>query len=337
MKTAAFFAALMTVSLLASAARAEDLPQLKIGIIGLDTSHVIAFTKELNSPNAAPELAGCRVVAAYPKGSSDIESSVSRVPGYVEQITKLDVEIVESIDELLKRVDCVLLETNDGRPHLEQALPCFKAGKPTFIDKPLAGSLSDCIAIFEAAKKYNCPTFSSSSLRYGKDTQAVRGGSLGKISQCQTSSPASLEKTHPDLFWYGIHGVEALFTAMGPGCESVTRGKTANGLIEVVGTWEGDRTGKFVESKGYGGTAKGEKGEASVGSSDGYRPLIVEIVKFFRSKQAPIAEAETLEIYAFMEAADESKRQGGAAVKLDGVLATARQQAAKRLAELGVK
>src|SRR5215510_13146700 len=134
-------------------------PLLKVGIIGLDTSHVVAFTKALNDAKAAPDLANCRVVAAYPKGSPDIESSTSRVPGYIEELKKLDVQIVDSIDELLKRVDCVLLETNDGRPHLEQALPCFKAGKPTFIDKPIAASLADAIAIFQAAKKYNCPTF----------------------------------------------------------------------------------------------------------------------------------------------------------------------------------
>src|SRR4051812_49284872 len=122
----AFHLALALVSLmsLSSFGRAAD-PQLKIGIIGLDTSHVIAFTKELNNPAAAPELAGCRVVAAYPKGSPDIESSTKRVPDYIEQVKKLGVEIVGSIDELLQRVDCVLLETNDGRPHLEQALPCF--------------------------------------------------------------------------------------------------------------------------------------------------------------------------------------------------------------------
>jgi hypothetical protein len=329
-------AALLIMSLPAFVA-AEEPRELKVGIIGLDTSHVIAFTKELNNKDAKPELANCRVVAAYPKGSPDIESSVSRVPGYIEQITKLDVEIVDSIDELLKRVDCVLLETNDGRPHLEQALPCFKAGKPTFIDKPIAASLADAVAIFEAAKKCNCPTFSSSSLRYGKNTQEARAGALGKISHCEASSPASLEKTHPDLFWYGIHGVEALFTAMGPGCETVKRGKTADGLIEVVGTWEGGRTGIFRESKGYGGIAKGEKGEGAIGASDGYRPLIVEIVKFFRTGKPPIAERETLEIYAFMEAADESKRQGGTEVKLSDTLARAREQAAKRLAELGVE
>jgi Oxidoreductase family, NAD-binding Rossmann fold len=322
----------------ASFIRAAD-PQLKIGIIGLDTSHAIAFTENLNAAMPPPELAGCRVVAAYPKGSPDIESSTKRVPEYIARIKKLDVEIVGSIDELLKQVDCVLLETNDGRPHLEQALPCFKAGKPTFIDKPIAGSLVDAIAIFEAAKKYNCPMFSSSTLRYGKLTQAVRGGSLGAVSRCETTSPASLEKTHPDLFWYGIHGVESLFTVMGTGCETATRTTTDDGKIQVVGEWVGGRIGTFREDRGYKGKAVGEKGEGPVGDlpSPSYRPLVVEIVKFFRTRQPPVAEAETLEIYAFMEAADESKRRGGEPVELEEMTIKARPMAERRLAELGVK
>jgi len=337
MKTSSFLSLLaaLACSIVAVAHAAE--PQLKVGIIGLDTSHATAFTKELNNPAAPPELAGCRVVAAYPKGSPDIESSTKRVPEYIEAVKKLDVEIVDSIEELLKRVDCVLLETNDGRPHLEQALPCFKAGKPTFIDKPIAGSLADAIAIFDAARKYNCPMFSSSSIRYGKQTQAARSGSLGKISRAETSSPANLESTHPDLFWYGIHGVESLFTVMGTGCELATRKTTADGKIEVIGEWVGGRVGTYREAKGYVGKAIGDKGEAPVGESPGYQPLIVEIVKFFRTKTPPVAEAETLEIYAFMEAADESKRRGGEPVELEEVIVTAKPLAAKRLAELGVK
>jgi predicted dehydrogenase len=319
---------------IAALAAAADPPQLKVGIIGLDTSHCIAFTQVLNDAKAAAEVANCRVVACYPKGSPDIESSTKRVPGYTEQIKKLDVEIVDSIDELLKRVDCVLLETNDGRPHLEQAIPVFKAGKPVFIDKPLAGSLPDCIALFAAAKKYNCPMFCSSSLRYGKATQAARAGDFGKIASAQTSSPASIEKTHPDLYWYGIHGCESLYAVLGTGCQTVVRGKTADGQIEVTGTWRGGRTGIFRESRGYGGVAKTEKGDQEIGKSEGYRPLIVEIVKFFRTRQPPIAAEETIELYAFMEAADESKRQGGAAVKLADVMDKARPLAEKRLAEL---
>ena len=310
---------------------------VRAGIIGLDTSHAIAFTKTLNAakPNAA--VAGYRMVAVYPKGSPDIESSVKRVPGYIEEIKKLDVEVVDSIDELLKKVDVVFLETNDGRPHFEQLLPVLKAGKPCFIDKPIAGSLTDAVAIFEAARKYKCPVFSSSSLRFGKNTLAVRGGSIGKVSKCETTSPASLEPTHPDLFWYGIHGVESLFTVMGTGCQSVTRGKSAEGQIEVVGQWSGDRVGTFREGKGYTGTATGEQGTAPVGSYDGYDPLVFEIVKFFRTGQPPVSEAETLEIYAFMEAADESKRQGGAKVTLESVLTKARAEAQKKLADLPQK
>ncbi len=302
--------------------------QLKVGIIGLDTSHAIAFTKILNDPDAAPEVANCRVVAAYPKGSPDIESSVSRVPKYTEEIQKLGVEIVPSIDALIKRVDCVLLETNDGRPHLEQVVPVLEAGKRVFIDKPIAGSLADAVAIFEASKKHDVPLFSSSSLRFGKNTLAVRGGSIGKVTHCETHSPCSLEKTHPDLFWYGIHGVESLFTVMGTGCESVKRG-TRDGKIEVVGKWKEGRTGVYFEQQGYGGAAKGEKGESAVGAYDGYRPLVVEIVKYFRTGEVPVSPEETLEIYAFMEAADESKRQGGAEVTLKSVLEKARKRAAE--------
>ena len=320
--------------LASSESRAADVPELRVGIIGLDTSHVIAFTKMLNADNADADIAKCRVVAAYPKGSPDIESSVTRVPKYTEQVKEMGVEIVDSIETLTKKVDVVLLETNDGRPHLEQIIPVLKAGKPVFIDKPIAGSLIDAVAIFELARKHKVPVFSSSSLRFGKNSQTVRNGSIGKVTNCVTQSPASLEKTHPDLFWYGIHGVESLFTVMGTGCQTVKRGKTKDGKIEVVGTWKGSRTGTFREGNGYSGTAKGEKGETAVGSYDGYRPLLVEIVRFFRSGKPPVSATETIEIYTFMEAADESKRQAGAVVSLKDVIQQARSAAHKKLAKL---
>ena len=312
-------AALAAIQFVPSA-RAEEPKVIRVGIIGLDTSHATAFTRILNDPKAPPELANCRVVAAYPQGSPDIKSSVERVPGYTEEVKKLGVEIVDSIDALLAKVDAVLLETNDGRPHLEQVRPVLKAGKPVFIDKPISASLADAVKIFEEATAAKTPVFSSSSLRFGKSTLAARAGSLGKIQRCETTSPASLEPTHPDLFWYGIHGVESLFTVMGTGCQSVKRGKTTDGQIEVVGQWTDRRVGIFREGKGYSGKAVGDKGEGPVGSYDGYAPLVVDIVKFFRTGEPPVSAAETLEIYAFMEAADESKRRDGAEVTLAEVM-----------------
>ncbi|MCA9066399.1 MAG: Gfo/Idh/MocA family oxidoreductase, partial [Planctomycetaceae bacterium] len=282
---------------------AQDSGVLRVGMIGLDTSHCIAFARLLNTPDAADHVAGCRVVMVYPKGSPDIESSVSRVPGYTEQIRELGVEVVDDLETMVSQVDAVLLETNDGRPHLEQVIPVLKARKPVFIDKPIAGSLADAIAIFELAKHYETPVFSSSSLRFAESTQAVRNGSIGDVTGCDCYSPCSLEKTHPDLFWYGIHGVETLFTAMGSGVETVVRTQT-DGFEQVTGTWSDGRIGTFrgirAGSGGYGGTAFGSKATASVGGYDGYAPLLVEIVKFFQTGQSPVADEETIDLYAFM-------------------------------------
>ncbi|MEA3213230.1 MAG: hypothetical protein QOE70_6287 [Chthoniobacter sp.] len=310
---------------------------MRAGIIGLDTSHVVAFTQTLNQgpkkPEDADKVGGVKVVAAYPQGSKDIEGSTQRVPEYTEKVKALGVEIVDSIEELLKRVDVVFLESNDGRVHLEQLQPVLQAGKPVFIDKPIAASLADTIRILDAAQKAKVPMFCSSSLRFGKTTQAVRQGSIGKVQSAETFSPMSLEPTHPDLYWYGVHGCESLFTVMGTGCKSVKRSTAADGKVEVTGTWADGRTGIFREAngldrKGYGGKAIGERGESPVGSYDGYDVLLFEIVKMFRTGTVPVSAEETLELYAFMEAADESKRREGAEVTLKDVLDKARAEVA---------
>lgn len=307
---------------------------IKVGMIGLDTSHCLAFAKLLNDTKSADHVPGCRLIGVYPKGSPDIESSVSRVPGYTTEIAKYDVPIVDDLQKLVDQSDAMLLETNDGRPHLEQVIPALKAGRPVFIDKPIAGSLTDAVAIFELSRHFKTPLFSSSSLRFAKETQAVRNGSAGKVMGCDAYSPCSLEETHPDLFWYGIHGVETLFTVMGPGCVQVTRTSSPD-FDQVTGLWSDGRIGTFrgirKGGSGYGATVFGEKSVVQVGKYDGYRPLAVEFVKFFQTREVPVSEQETLEIYAFMEAADESKRQKGAPVTLESVLKTAREQAAAKV------
>jgi hypothetical protein len=294
----------------------------RIGIIGLDTSHSVAFAKALNGPNPSAAYAGFTITAAYPRGSADIESSTKRIAGYTEDVKKLGIEIAGSIEELLSKSDFILLETNDGRPHLEQAIQVIKAGKPLFIDKPVAGSLSDAIAIYESAKKYKVPVFSSSSLRYMETVQDVVQGKIGKVLGADAYSPATLEKTHPDLFWYGIHGVEILFTVMGIGCKEVVRVSSPNTDI-VVGNWADGRTGTFRGTRtgthDYGGTAYGEKGNYVLGPFKGYDNLLDRIIAFFKSGVPPVSAEETLEIYTFMEAADESKRNGGKAVLFEDV------------------
>jgi predicted dehydrogenase len=302
--------------------------KVRVGIIGLSV-HTEAFSEMLNAENTNADISGFTVVGIYhPKGNPDVEFKAESLATWTENSKKRDIQIVDSVDKLIAMSDVMMLETNDGRPHLEQLMPVFKARKPVFIDKPIAANLKEVIAILNEAKKYNVPIFSSSGLRYVSSAQEIRNGKVGQVLGGEAYSPASLQADHTDMFWYGIHGVESLYTIMGgAGCQQVTR-THSEGTDVIVGTWDGGRIGVFrglrSGAKGYGGTAFGEKGIATVGTFEGYRPLLVAIVQFFRSGKSPVSLDETLEIYAFMEAADESKRLGGVPVTLASVLAKAR-------------
>ncbi len=283
----------------------------RIGIIGLDTSHSEVFTKMINSGEVA---GGYKVVAAYPHGSPDIPEALKIKPGVIAAVKNMGVEIVDSIDDLLKKVDVVLLETIDGRPHYEQALPVLKAGKRMFIDKPLAATLADAKKIFAASRKYNSPVFTSSALRFDPTVQKVVNGTIGKVTGADVYTPAVIEDRHLDMAWYGIHGVEMLFTVMGPGCKSVSR-TYQEGTDLLVGTWEDGRIGTVrgirTGSANIAGTAFGDKGIASLGPFSSYVPLVDKIIAFFDTGVPPVSEAETLEIFHFMHAADVSRKEKG--------------------------
>jgi hypothetical protein len=296
---------------------------IRVGIIGLDTSHVTAFTALLNDPSNPNHVPGARVVAAYRGGSPDVESSATRIDRFTSELqTKWNVELVGSIEELCKKVDAVLLESVDGRPHLAQVRPVLAAGKRVFIDKPLAGSYQDAREIVRLSKESGTPFFSTSSLRFVNELQELKGSEkLGTMLGAITFSPSPTEAHHPDLFWYGIHGVEMLFTLMGTGCESVTRVHTAGSDV-VVGRWKDGRTGTFRgirEGKAdYGAIAFGSKAviPSSIPMKVDYRGLVVEIIRFFQTGVPPVSPEETLEMMAFMEAADLSKARLGQTVKL---------------------
>jgi predicted dehydrogenase len=269
--------------------------------------------------NSGQVAGGYKVVAAYAEGSKDIPDALKMKPGIIAAVQKMDVKIVDSIEDLLKEVDVVLLETVDGRPHYEQALPVLKAGKRMFIDKPVGANLEDAKKIFAASRKYNTPVFSSSALRFDANVQKVMNNSIGNVLGADVYTPAGIERGHIDLAWYGIHGVEMLFTVMGTGCKTVTRVYT-EGTDLVTGVWEDGRIGTVrgirKGASNIAGVAFGEKGIAQLGPFSSYTPLVEQIISFFDTGKPPVSEAETLEIFAFMQAADESKRKNGKSISL---------------------
>lgn len=290
------------------------LAEIRVGIIGTDTSHATAFTKVLNDPASPDHIPGARVVAAFKGGSPDIESSIGRVDGYAKELAdKWKVEIVGDIASLCSKVDAILLESVDGRKHLPQFQEAVKCGKPVFIDKPLASTYADAREISRIAAAAGVPWWSSSSLRYaGYVTELKKPGLKGAI----TWGPGPFEKTHQlDLSWYAVHPVEALFALMGTGCAEVTR---VSGETEDIVTcrWKDGRLGTVHAMRPYGDYGAvafygKEIRQSPPAPKFSYAPLLREIVKFFETKQPPVPNAETLEIFAFMDAAQRSKAAGG--------------------------
>ena len=291
--------------------------EVPVGLIGMDTSHSVAFTKYINSGDN-----GFRVTTAFTTVSKDIPSSYERVDQFTSQLKEDGVKVVDSIEQVLDNTECILLETNDGRLHLEQAKKVIEAKKKVFIDKPVAASFEDVSAIYELANQANVPMFSSSGTRYMSQPQKVRDGLVGQVHGADTFSPVSYEPNHSDLFWYGIHGVELLFTVLRSGCQRVRRFTSAQ-YDTVVGEWEGGKIGTFRGilhgGKGYGGQVFGEEGLAYLGSWEGYDPLVESILEFFRTGESPIPSRETLEIYAFMEAGRLSSQRNGDWVELNSL------------------
>lgn len=295
---------------------------IRIGIIGTDTSHVPAFTKVLNDPSDPAHIPGARIVAAYKGGSPDVESSRTRVDKFAEEIrTKWGIEIVPDIATLCSKVDAVLIESVDARTHLASARQVFAAKKPVFIDKPLASTYADAREIARLAKEAGVPWFSSSSLRWGEIAETMKfADTLG----VHTWGPGPMEEHHQlDLSWYAIHPIEVLFTLMGRGCEEVTRvsGATAE---EVTCRWKDGRIGSVTALRPYGtyGAVVFRKGSVVMSPEKpkaGYEPLVREIVKFFQTGKPPVPNDETLEIFAFMDAAQRSKDSGGKPMHVAGV------------------
>ncbi len=297
---------------------------LRIGIIGADTSHVTAFTKLLSDTSDPAHIPGGTVVACYPSSSPDWDKSASRLEGFKKDLQdKYHVQMVDSIEDLVGQVDAVLLESVDGRRHLAELEEVVKAKLPVYIDKPFAASLKDAKAIVKLLREHDIPAWSSSSLRFEANLETWLAGSHGPVAGADTYGPAAIEPQQPGWFWYGIHAVEQLYRIMGPGCRKVrcassekadvATGEWADGRIGVV---RGNRSGQGE----FGAVIYCEDEIVHIPRNKEiplYAALIRNIMQFFRTRQAPVPLAETVEIMAFIEAVNESAATDGKPVAMD--------------------
>jgi hypothetical protein len=292
---------------------------LRLGIVGTDTSHVIGFATAFNDIGSPDHVPGARIVAAFKGGSPDIPASRDRIDGFTRQLQeKYGVEIVATIAELCRRVDGILLTSNDGRVHLAQAREIIAARKPLFIDKPLASTLEDAREIARLAKEAGVPWFSTSTLRY-----AVAGLKAADLSGVEVWGPGPLEEHHHlDLSWYAIHEAEMLFTLLGTGCDEVTRVESADASV-VACRWKDGRIGTMRALRPYSDYGAVLFRKTDKNQTSETRPIRAttgeldrDLVKFFTSRIPPVPNEETLELIAFLDAAQRSKEDGGRPVRL---------------------
>jgi hypothetical protein len=293
---------------------------IKLGILDFDTSHCVAFTQRLNQIGTDKEqfVEGAKIVIGCP-GESKL--SPERIKGFTEQMKKFGVPLVDKPADMIGKVDGMLIEAVDGTVHLERARPFLEAGIPCYVDKPFACSLDDAKKMAELAAKKKLPIFSSSSLRYAPEVvDYVANAKRGKLVGCMVYSPASLSpipERNAGLFHYAIHGVEMLYTLMGPGCKRVTNTHD-KGVDVVTGQWADGRVatlrGIRAGAADYGFVGFSEKAvqPVKVGTKFIYRELLKKIVEMFKTGKSPLDINETLEIVAFIEAANKSGANHGA-------------------------
>lgn len=291
---------------------------VRIGLVDFDTSHAVEFTKRLNHLNIDKDqwVEGARVVAGVP-GTSKL--SPERIPQYTAEMKAMGVPLFEHPEELIGKIDAVMVESVDGSVHLERARPFLERGMATFVDKPFACSVADATALIDLAERTHAPLFSASSLRFAPEITAARSDpAIGKIFGAATHGPAPLDATgrNPGLFHYGIHPVEMLYALMGPGCRRLACLKT-DGTEVVTGEWSDGRLGTVRGLRDgqhdYGFTVFGEKAAVSrgVGTQYIYRELLRAVVAMFETGKPPIPPRETLEMMQFMELALMSAQAGG--------------------------
>lgn len=296
---------------------------LRLGMIGLDTSHCEAFTGILHDDKNPHHIPGARVVAAVPGGSKLCNVSYSRVANFTKAMQeKFGLEMRDSIDALARDCDAFLLESVDGRQHLEQFTILAKYGKPVFIDKPLACSRADAEAIAALAAKTKTPVMSASAVRFAA---GAGGGALrtaAAIHSCEAFGSMGILEDYPTYFWYGIHSADLLFSYLGKGCREV-RIIHEKDMDLIVGHWDNGRLGTVrglrTPGAAFGATVFAEDGvrhAIAAGDPPYYAMLLRQVIPFFQTGKAPIDLAETVEIIAFLEAAGASLAQNGATVRL---------------------
>jgi len=279
---------------------------LRLGLVGVNTSHADAFSRIFNGDESNdPQIGNARIT--YLWGNDLARNEELQTRHRIETLVTDPNDMIGNIDGVL-----IIDDTGGGATHADLARPFIEKGVPTFIDKPMTVNYEDAVSLFELAAQHNTLLTSSSALRFPVEFDAAKQAELeaiGKISSIVSVGPG-------EWFYYGIHAVELLGTVAGTGATSVLRipyDKKDIAIIEY-----GDDQIAVVETLRdavytFHLTIFGEKGWVSIEAKDMrgfYRKQMESIVTMIETGVAPVSAEQTLEVHAILHAGTKSGETG---------------------------
>lgn len=288
---------------------------IRVALIGLDTSHTVEFARRMQAPDVAPEqkVDGLKAVTCL-----RFETPFQNKDGLDARQTQLEawgVKVTLDFDEAVADVDAIMLEVNDPAYHVEYFTKCAGLGKPIFLDKPLADTKANGQAIVDMAKSKKVRMWSASSLRFvpqlqeacekiPQPTMAHAYGALGK-------APAG-----SSVVWYGVHAFEMLQRALGVGAVSITAKRDKLGVWAQV-EYADERRGIVEMNEGsylYGGCLRTQKEAAPylVNMASAYADELRLVADFFKGGEPPVTLEDAMEVMAMLDAAERSVNSGKA-------------------------
>ncbi|MBA2247324.1 MAG: Gfo/Idh/MocA family oxidoreductase [Chloroflexia bacterium] len=278
---------------------------IRIGLVGVNTSHADAFSRIFNgSADEAPRLESGKVVSIW--GGDPERVATLAANHWIETTVSDPAEMIGAVDAVL-----IVDDTGGGALHDELARPFLMAGLPVFVDKPMTTAYPDAVALFDLAEAHSAPLLSCSALRFAVEIEAAKNGlaAVGTLSSIVSVGPG-------DWFYYGVHAVELLGVVAGTGASWVHRHALPNKDITVIGYEDGPaavvetlRDAAYV----FHLTAFGADGFTSVHVQDAmgfYTNTMRAFATMAETGVAPLHREQTLEVIAILEAGNRSAERG---------------------------
>ena len=283
----------------------------RIGIVGSDNSHAIAFSQLLNREEGynGMRLEGARVTHLWgvePERNEEV-AELGEIP-----------HITETTEEMMGGVDGIICVLRDGALHKDAVMPFLKAGMPVFVDKPLATTVADVDAMLDTAQRTGVGFSSFSTLRFEHGYQewiAEARENEGNAITGVSTGPGDLESQYSGIFFYGIHAVELMLERWGYGVEAVTAvpsGRSVqavcrydNGLLVTLNLVNGGRQGFRLYSFGDSGAS-----EHTVDTRTNYRDGLTIALDVLREGAWPLTPDQLREPVQILAAIDESVSSG---------------------------